>query len=77
MIPWAVPEKDSALGIWRAGLASGSVQRAGRFDFGRMEAIYALLSAKASYITGQCLYVDGGRLPLNFTMNPMGAGGEI
>ena len=27
-----------------------------------------LLSEDASYITGQCIYVDGGRLALNYTM---------
>lgn len=24
----------------------------------------------SGYITGQCLHVEGGRLPLNFTMSP-------
>lgn len=28
-----------------------------------------LLSQDASYITGQCIYVDGGRLALNYTMD--------
>lgn len=28
-----------------------------------------LLSEDASYITGQCIYVDGGRLALNYTMD--------
>jgi NAD(P)-dependent dehydrogenase (short-subunit alcohol dehydrogenase family) len=28
-----------------------------------------LLSGEASYITGQCIYVDGGRLALNYTMD--------
>lgn len=29
-----------------------------------------LASEDASYITGQCMYVDGGRLALNYTMPP-------
>lgn len=29
-----------------------------------------LASADASYITGQTIYADGGRLPLNYTMEP-------
>ncbi len=29
-------------------------------------AVLYISSEKASYITGECLYVDGGRLPLNF-----------
>jgi len=32
------------------------------------DAILYLSSARASYVTGECLYVDGGRLPLNFTV---------
>ena len=34
------------------------------------ETVLFLASDKASYVTGQCLYVEGGRLPLNFTMCP-------
>ena len=30
------------------------------------DAVLYISSEKASYITGECLYVDGGRLPLNF-----------
>ena len=29
-----------------------------------------LASKDASYMTGECVYVDGGRLGLNYTMNP-------
>ncbi len=32
------------------------------------EAVLFLAGDRASYITGQSLYVEGGRLPLNFTM---------
>ena len=32
------------------------------------DAVLYLSSPRASYITGTCLYVDGGRLPLNFTV---------
>ena len=32
-----------------------------------------LASEDSSYITGQCIYVDGGRLALNYTMPPKAA----
>lgn len=32
------------------------------------DAIVYIASPRSSYITGECLFVDGGRLPLNFTM---------
>ena len=32
------------------------------------DAILYMASARSSYVTGECLFVDGGRLPLNFTM---------
>jgi len=32
------------------------------------DAIIYMSSNRASYITGECLFVDGGRLPLNFTV---------
>jgi len=32
------------------------------------DAVLFISSSRASYITGQCLYVDGGRLPLNLTV---------
>ena len=27
-----------------------------------------MASPRASYVTGECLFVDGGRIPLNFTV---------
>lgn len=32
------------------------------------DAILYMASPRSSYVTGECLFVDGGRLPLNFTM---------
>jgi NAD(P)-dependent dehydrogenase (short-subunit alcohol dehydrogenase family) len=32
------------------------------------DAIIYMASPRASYITGECLFVDGGRMPLNFTV---------
>ncbi len=32
------------------------------------DAIVYMASPRSSYITGECLFVDGGRLPLNFTV---------
>lgn len=32
------------------------------------DAILYMASARSSYVTGECLFVDGGRLPLNFTV---------
>jgi NAD(P)-dependent dehydrogenase (short-subunit alcohol dehydrogenase family) len=40
-------------------------------DPDEIAAIAAFLCSKdASYITGQCIYADGGRLPLNYTVEP-------
>jgi len=38
-----------------------------------VSAVYFLASPEAGYITGQCVYVDGGRLALNYTTAPTGA----
>ncbi|MFN3147299.1 MAG: SDR family NAD(P)-dependent oxidoreductase [Paracoccaceae bacterium] len=32
------------------------------------DAILYMASPRSSYVTGECLFVDGGRLPLNFTV---------
>ncbi len=32
------------------------------------DAIVYMASPRSSYVTGECLFVDGGRLPLNFTV---------
>lgn len=32
------------------------------------DAVLYMASPRSSYVTGECLFVDGGRLPLNFTM---------
>ncbi|MCP5432779.1 MAG: glucose 1-dehydrogenase [Alphaproteobacteria bacterium] len=52
----------------RAGLLSRTpLGRIG--DAGEIAAIAAFLASReASYITGQCIYADGGRLALNYTV---------
>eukprot|EP00752_Nemacystus_decipiens_P019341 g17397.t1 len=40
------------------------------------DAIVYMASPRASYITGECLFVDGGRLPLNFTVTPKDGDGS-
>ena len=37
------------------------------------DAVLYMASSRSSYVTGECLFVDGGRLPLNFTMPVPGA----
>lgn len=32
------------------------------------DAVLYIASERASYITGECVYIDGGRIPLNFTV---------
>lgn len=58
------------------GDAEGALERTPLGRFGAPEEIAAiaafLASDDASYITGQCIYADGGRLALNFTMPQKG-----
>jgi len=65
MLPSAVPKDDRTAKI-RAHTPLGRVAQADE-----IAAVAAFLaSGDASYITGQIIYVDGGRLPLNDTMPP-------
>ena len=70
--------------LQRAGQSRSPALRArvlSRTPLGRLgdpaevaDAILFMASPRSSYITGECLFVDGGRLPLNFTMPVPDAG---
>jgi NAD(P)-dependent dehydrogenase (short-subunit alcohol dehydrogenase family) len=66
----ATVNKDS--GARAKLLARTPLGRIGRPD--EIASIAAFLaSEESSYITGQTIYADGGRLPLNYTMPPRGS----
>jgi 3-oxoacyl-[acyl-carrier protein] reductase len=53
--------------IWDQKLAEVPMGRAGEPDEVAKVALF-LASDDASYLTGQCIYPDGGRLALNYTV---------
>lgn len=53
--------------LLRMVLSRTPLGRLGRADE-VADAVLYMSSPRASYITGECLYVDGGRIPLNFTV---------